>query len=84
MGYLISAGASYHWVRQISASTHGDGVLKLTLHGDRDASEIQFNRAEVLIFTDDVEMTSRMVAAINGAAKAREEEPAADAQSEAA
>lgn len=67
-GYMISAGSSYHWVRRIEASTHGSGVLKLVLHGDDDANDQCFNQAEVLIFTDNIDMTDRLVSAINGAA----------------
>lgn len=65
MAYLIAAGAHYHWVRKITASTHGNGVLKLTLHGDADALDEQFNQVEVTVFTDDVEMVDRLIAAIN-------------------
>lgn len=76
MGYLISAGSSFHWVKSVEASTHGSGVLKLTLHGEPDVSDECFNRAEVLIFTDDVDLTGRLVVAINGAAaKSAEVEP---------
>lgn len=65
MAYLISTGSHYHWVREITASTHGNGALKLTLHGDRDASDCQFNEAEVTIFTEDAAMVDRMIEAIN-------------------
>lgn len=67
--YLISTGTHYHWVKQITASTYGDGALKLTLRGDPEVSQIQFNEAEITIFTDDVALTDRLIAAINGAAK---------------
>jgi DNA-binding protein YbaB len=79
MALMISTSANYHWVKAISASTHGDGALKLTFHGDRGANSCQFNEAEVTVFTDDVELTARLIAAINGAAKPIETE-----QSEAA
>lgn len=70
MALMISTGAHYHHVRSISACTHGDGVLKLTLHGDSDASDTQFNDAEITVFTDDVALTERLIKAINGAAEA--------------
>jgi DNA-binding protein YbaB len=79
MALMISTGAHYHWVKAISASTHGNGALKLTLRGESDDTHQQFNEAEITIFTDDVELTKRLVAAINGAAKPIETE-----QSEAA
>jgi hypothetical protein len=79
MALMISTGAHYHWVKTISASTHGSGALKLTLHGESDESFQQFNDAEITIFTDDVELTERLIAAINGAAK-----PIGIEQSEAA
>jgi hypothetical protein len=65
MAYMISTSANYHWVKTISASTYGDGVLKLTFHGDRAANDAQFNDAEVTVFTDDVELTERLIEAIN-------------------
>lgn len=68
MNYHISTGVHYHWVRKISARTNGNGALRLTLHGDPDASTVQFNEAEITIFTDDVELTDRLIKAINGAA----------------
>lgn len=64
-GYIISAGAHYHWVKKIVASTTGAGALKLTLKGDPNAAELQFNEAEITIFTDDVDLTARLIAAIN-------------------
>lgn len=79
-GYIISTGAHYHWVRKITASTHGDGVLRLTLHGDRDANDLQFNEAEITIFTDDVDLTERLIKAISSVNAERE----AAKQSEAA
>lgn len=79
MALMISTGAHYHWVKTISADTHGSGALKLTLHGDTDENFQQFNQAEITIFTDDVALTERLIAAINGAAKTTEAE-----QSEAA
>lgn len=74
---MISTGAHYHWVKTISASTYGNGVLKLELHGARDAKADQFNMAEITVFTDDVALTERLVEAINGAA-AKPEADAAD------
>lgn len=68
MSYRISTNAHYHWVKKITASTYGNGALKITLHGEPDASEIQFNEAEITIFTDDVDLTDRLIKAINGAA----------------
>lgn len=65
MPYMISLSANYHWVKTISASTTGNGVLNLTFHGDRDANGAQFNDAEVTAFTDDVELTERLIEAIN-------------------
>lgn len=79
MALMISTGAHYHWVKAISADTHGGGALKITLHGDADEDFQQFNQAEITIFTDDAELTERLIAAINGAAKPIETE-----QSEAA
>lgn len=72
MALMISSGAHYHHVRSITASTHGNGALTLTLHGDADASPEQFNDAEVTVFTDDVDLTARLIAAINGAARVDE------------
>lgn len=68
--HIISTGAHYHWVKKIVASTHGDGVLRLTLKGDPAAAEMQFNEAEITVFTDDIEMTERLIWAINGVAEA--------------
>jgi hypothetical protein len=65
MAYLISTGIHYHWIRKITASTHGNGALKLTLHGDSDASDCQFNEAEITVFTEDVAMVERLIEAIN-------------------
>jgi hypothetical protein len=65
---MISTGAHYHWVKSITASTHGSGALKLTLRGRDDESFQQFNEADITIFTDDIELTERLIAAINGAA----------------
>jgi DNA-binding protein YbaB len=79
MALMISTGAHYHWVKSISASTHGSGALKLTLHGGRDETFQQFNEAEITVFTDDEALTDRLIAAINGAAKPLDAE-----QSEAA
>jgi hypothetical protein len=69
MAFMVSSGSNYHYVRRISAESNTDGVLKLVLHGDEDVSDIQFNYAEVLIFTDDQAMVDRLIAAINGAAQ---------------
>lgn len=69
MAYQISTSANYHWVKKITAATHGDGVLKLTLHGDRDAHSCQFNEVDINVFTDDVEMTDRLIEAINGVSR---------------
>ncbi len=67
-GYLVSTSANYHWVKKIVASTNSSGVLKLTLEGDQGVSECSFNQAEILIFTDDFDLTDRLVKAINIAA----------------
>lgn len=67
--YMISAGAYYHYVHSIYASSTGAGVLKLTLKGDPKASQYQFNDAEITIFTDNIEVTERLIAAINGASR---------------
>jgi D-lyxose ketol-isomerase len=80
MALTIATGAHYHWVKSISAMTHGNGALKITLHGERDETSQQFNEAEITVFTDDVALTERLIAAINGAAKAE----TIPAQSEAA
>ena len=69
MALMISTGAHYHWVKRITASTYGQGALKLTLHGEQDEGFQQFNDAEITVFTDDVALTERLVAAINGAAE---------------
>lgn len=66
-GRFISTGVHYHGVEQIVASTHGGGVLRLTLKGDPAVSEMQFNEAEITIFTDNAAMTDRLIKAINGA-----------------
>lgn len=79
MALMVSTGAHYHWVKSIEASTYGNGALKLTLHGEPDDSFQQFNAAEITIFTDDEDLTARLVAAINGATK-----PPVVEQSEAA
>lgn len=63
---MISTSANYHWVKTVSASTHGNGVLKLTFRGDRD-SNCQFNESEINVFTDNEELTARLIAAINSA-----------------
>ena len=68
MPYMISAGVHFHWVKRISAETNSKGVLKLTVHGDENVTDEQFNTAEIMIFTEDPEMVGRLVAAINGAA----------------
>jgi len=73
---MISTGAHYHWVKSISASTHGDGALKLTLQGAEDEDFQQFNQAEITIFTDDERLVDRLIAAINGAAKVKQVEAA--------
>lgn len=79
-GYIISTGAHYHWVKKIVASTHGDGALKLTLKGDPEAAELQFNEAEITIFTDDVDLTARLIKAINAVnAEMAEQRERADA-----
>jgi DNA-binding protein YbaB len=67
-GNIISTSAHYHWVKKIVASTNGDGVLKLTIEGDQSVSNRSFNQAEILIFTDDVALTERLIKAINDAA----------------
>lgn len=67
MAHWIATGAHYHNVKRITAGTHGAGALKLELWGDEDG-ESQFNLAEVTIFTDDEDLTERLMAAINGAA----------------
>ena len=67
-GCSISTSANYHWVERISAHTNGNGVLKLNLHGNSGVSATQFNYVEINIFTDDVELTDRLIKAINGAA----------------
>lgn len=69
MAYLISTGAHYHWVRSITAHTHGNGALHLTLRGDAGASDTQFNEAEITIFTDNAVLTDRLVKAINDVAE---------------
>lgn len=79
MAPMISSTTNYHWVKSLSARTHGGGALTLTLRGDRDASSCQYNESDITIFTDDVELTERLIAAINGAAK-----PVETDQSEAA
>jgi hypothetical protein len=76
---MVSTCAHYHWVKSISASTHGNGALKLTLHGENDENFQQFNQAEVTVFLDDEALADRLIAAINGAAT-----PATSEQSEAA
>lgn len=68
MSYMISASSSYHWVRRISAETNTEGVLKIILHGDDGVSDIQFNSAEIMIFTGDKQLVDRLVIAINNAA----------------
>lgn len=70
---IIASGASYHWVKKIVASTNGNGVLKLTLEGDQSVSDCSFNQAEILIFTDDFDLTERLIKAINIAATAASE-----------
>jgi DNA-binding protein YbaB len=66
-GNIISTSANYHWIKKIVASTTGDGVLKLTLEGDQSVSNCSFNQAEILVFTDDVDLTVRLIKAINDA-----------------
>jgi len=66
MGYIVTSSANYHWVKKITAETNGDGVLKLTFIGDPDVVDHQFNKAEVNIFTDNVDMVDRLIDAING------------------
>lgn len=63
--YMVYATTAFHWVTKITAHTHGDGVLTLTLHGDPTVSENQFNDAEIKIFTDNLNLTDRLVSAIN-------------------
>jgi hypothetical protein len=65
MSYMISTSANYHWVNKIEASTNGNAVLKLELQGDSDVNDLQFNHAEVLIFTKDAAMVDRLIKAIN-------------------
>jgi len=65
MAYMISTGASFHWVKRVTAETNTIGVLKLTFHGE-EVNDEQFNHAEVVVFTEDPEMVKRLVAAING------------------
>lgn len=79
---IISTGAHYHWVKKIVASTHGAGALKLTLRGDPTVTEHQFNEAEITIFTDDVDLTERLIEAINGvnAERAAQTEPTAEVE----
>ena len=67
-GNIVLTSANYHWVKKIVASTLGCGVLKLTLEGDQSVSECSFNQAEILIFIDDVDLTGRLIKAINDAA----------------
>lgn len=74
---MISTSANYHWVRSISAHTNGGGVLTLTLRGDRDAESTQYNQCDICIFTDDVALTERLIAAINGVNTERAAEIAA-------
>jgi hypothetical protein len=64
---LIYTTANYHWVKTISASTHGDDVITLTLRG----SEVSncLNEAEIKIFTDDRALVARLVKAINSASE---------------
>ncbi len=69
MAYAISVGAYYHWIKRIEATPPSDGVLKLTLHGDPDATPDQNNSAEILIFMEDQALVDRLVKAINGAAE---------------
>jgi len=64
---MISTGTHYHWVKSISAATFGGGALRLTLRGEQSESFQQFNEAEIVIFTDDAELTERLIAAINAA-----------------
>lgn len=66
---MVTSSSNYHWVKTISAHTNGDGVLSLTLHGDSEAIDGQFNQAEITVFTDDVALTERLIKAINGAAE---------------
>jgi hypothetical protein len=67
MALMISAGASFHWVESVTAETNTKGALKILVHGAKDASEEQFNQAEILIFIEDHDLVERLVAAINGA-----------------
>jgi hypothetical protein len=66
---IISSYASYHWVEKISAHTHNTqgSPLILTLTGDPDISGCQINACEIAIYTENQELTDRLVAAINGA-----------------
>jgi len=77
MAYMVSTCAHYHWVKKVTASTHGNGALKLTLHGETDASDVQFNEADITIFTDDIALTARLVEAINSVSRAPSEKEAA-------
>jgi DNA-binding protein YbaB len=67
-GNIVSTTINYHWIKKIVASTNGGGVLKLTLEGDQSVSDCSFNQAEILIFTDDDDLTGRLIEAINNAA----------------
>ncbi len=71
MGLLLTAGASFHWVKHLSAEHITKGALKIIVHGDPGASEEQFNNAEILFFMDDTALCDRLVAAINSANPAR-------------
>lgn len=69
MALMISSSVNYHWVKAVSASSHGGNVLKLTLRGERDALSCQFNEVDINIFMDgNADLTARLIAAINSAA----------------
>jgi len=70
MALMISTGSHYHHVKSIFAHTYGDGALRLTLRGNSDASDMQANEVDITVFTDDVALTERLIAAINGASEA--------------
>jgi hypothetical protein len=68
MAYMITTGVYFHWVERVAASTNGNGVLKITVHGAEVTNE-QHNMGEITIFTEDQSLVDRLVAAINGAAQ---------------
>jgi len=66
MPFFVSSSIDYHHVKKIEASTHGNGVLRITLHGDPDVSGFQFNSSEIIVFLDDRELVNRLITGING------------------